>query len=167
MITLSSRRPAPRGETWTPEGVTVVERYHNQAHAVVLVYTSAHHYQHNVACLGCHYTHTKAGNQHTLRPWLNLEDAARTANDHAATCRALPRPIPTRPDDDTAREHLRTWMNTSLKTGENNHLDIASLDPLRLTLQRTNNWIETTLQQLAADDPRLARTGRSNVNGGA
>ncbi|MFC9916421.1 hypothetical protein [Streptomyces sp. NPDC127197] len=46
------------GETWMPEGVTIVERHWNQAmSAITLVYSaddSCHH--HVVACLGCHFS---------------------------------------------------------------------------------------------------------------
>ncbi|MFD0396310.1 hypothetical protein ACFQ3Z_45570 [Streptomyces nogalater] len=128
-LTLFSRRPAPApapapvepepwfetGETWTPEGVTVVERYWTQVHAVVLVYTAAQGYRHTVACLGCHFR--TSANRRAGYDWLQLEDAAAAANEHASSCRAVPRDIPARPDDDTVREQLRTWVTAFRNRG--------------------------------------------------
>ncbi|MFJ2847032.1 hypothetical protein ACIPD2_36140 [Streptomyces griseofuscus] len=175
-LTLFSRRPAPTGlpaiepapwpeigETWTPEGVTIVQRYYNQAHAVVLVYTARHDYRHNVACLGCHFT--KASSKRTSAPWLDLSEAATAANEHASTCRALPREIPARPDDDTVRERLRTWVTASRNRGADEQVWIESLDPIRLTLQRTDDALETALQQLAVDQPEILRTDRCEYSG--
>ncbi|MFF8646512.1 hypothetical protein [Streptomyces sp. NPDC015345] len=108
-LTLFARRPEPveapapepwpeTGETWKPEGVTIAQRYYNQAHAVVLVYTtddgpSGTYY--SVACLGCHYA-TRENGKRTYSTRYSLADAATVANEHATTCRALPRDIPAR-----------------------------------------------------------------------
>ncbi|MEU2440170.1 hypothetical protein ABZ595_28910 [Streptomyces rubradiris] len=179
-LTLFSRRPAlapvtppaiepepepmpETGETWAPEGVTVVERYWTQVHAVVLVYTAAQGYRHNVACLGCHF---RLPAKPSGYDWLPLEDAAAAANDHAATCRALPRDIPARPDDDTVREYLWTWVNTSRTLKADEQIDLESLDLLRLTIQRTTDWIEAALQQLAVDQPEILRTETSKHTNG-
>ncbi|MFD3641496.1 hypothetical protein [Streptomyces griseus] len=43
-------------------------------------------------------------------PHYGLRQAAEAANDHAGTCRALPRELPARPDEDTARNLLRSWV---------------------------------------------------------
>ncbi|MGW1596976.1 hypothetical protein [Streptomyces sp. NPDC002343] len=173
-LTLFSRRPVPApvapplvepepwpeiGETWTPEGVTVVERYYNRTHAVVLVYTAAQGYRHTVACLGCHFR--TSANRRSSYDWLQLEDAATIANEHATTCRALPRAIPARPDDDTVREQLRNWATTYCNRGADEQLHLESLDLLRLTIQRTNDWIEAALQHLAITQPELLRAEAS------
>ncbi|MFJ4329108.1 hypothetical protein ACIP3A_39195 [Streptomyces tricolor] len=172
-ITLFFRRPEPSavqpepwpeiGETWKPEGVNIVQRYYNQAHAVVLVYTAAQSDRHNVACLGCHFT--KASNKFGTRSWLILSEAAGAANEHATSCRALPREIPARPDDGTVRERLRTWVSNYRNRGADEQLWIETLDPIRLTLQRTDEWIEAALQQLAVDQPEALRTERCEYSG--
>ncbi|MGW1007706.1 hypothetical protein [Streptomyces sp. NPDC002520] len=170
-LTLFTRRPAPAdlpavepepwpeiGETWKPEGVNIVQRYYNQAHAVVLVYTAAQDYRHNVACLGCHFV--KANNKFTSHGWLELKEAATAANDHATDCRALPRDIPARPDDHAVRERLSTWVTGCRNRGADEQVWIESLDLIRLTLQRTDDSIEAALQQLAVDQPEILRTDR-------
>ncbi len=43
-------------------------------------------------------------------------------------------------------------------------LYLSYLDLIRLTIQRTNTWIETELQQLAADQPDVLRTERSEYS---
>ncbi|MDQ0681087.1 hypothetical protein QFZ56_000050 [Streptomyces achromogenes] len=174
-LTLFARRPDPAeppapepapwpeiGETWKPEGVTIVQRYYNQAHAVVLVYTSSRGYRHNVDCLGCHFV--KASNQHTNHGWLELKDAAEAANDHATTCRALPRDITARPDDDTARERLLKWVSGCRSRVADEQIWIESLDLLRLSLQRTDDWILAALQQLALDHPEMLRAEPSEYS---
>ncbi|MEV2255888.1 hypothetical protein AB0I94_35930 [Streptomyces sp. NPDC050147] len=164
-LTLFARRPEPVeapapapwpeiGETWKPEGATVVQRYYNQAHAVVLVYTAAENYRHVVACLGCHFT--KANSAARSCGWLDLKGAADIANGHATTCRALPRDIPSRPDDDAVRDQLRQWVVGQRRhQSEDTELWISFLDPVRPTLQRTNIWIETALRQLADTQPDI------------
>ncbi|MER5995853.1 hypothetical protein [Streptomyces viridosporus] len=88
------------GETWTPEGVTVVERYTNQTGAVVFVFsTDDQSYHHVVACLGCHYAQSTDPDKR-YSSGLTLMDAGRIANAHATSRRALPRDIPARPDDE-------------------------------------------------------------------
>ncbi|MFB6790226.1 hypothetical protein ACFCWT_26590 [Streptomyces olivaceus] len=175
-LTLFSRRPEPPllepepwpeiGETWKPEGVTIAQRYYNQAHAVVLVYTtddgpSGTYY--SVACLGCHYA-TRENGQRTYSKRYGLADAAKVANEHATTCRALPRGIPARPDDDTVRERLHAWVRGARHRTEDVQLWISDLDLIRLTLQRTNDWIVGVLQQLAGDQPDVLRIERSQYS---
>ncbi|WP_329212475.1 hypothetical protein [Streptomyces sp. NBC_01708] len=139
------------GETWDPEGVTVVERYYNQVHAVVLVYKAQDRYV--VACLGCHFA--KAVDRSKGYTWLTFEDAAEVANAHATTCRAMSRRVPARPDDDTVRERLRKWVGESRNRVKDVELRIEALDPARLTLQRTDDWIEARLRELADAEPDL------------
>ncbi|WP_030997767.1 hypothetical protein [Streptomyces sp. NRRL F-5630] len=172
-LTLFTRRPEPApepwpeiGETWKPEGVTVTQRYYNQAHAIVLVYTTgAGEYStyYAVACLGCHYATRESGK----RPYstrYSLADAAKVANAHATTCRALPRDIPARPTDDTVREQLHSWVRGTRHRHKDVQLWISDLDLSRLTLQRTTAWIEAVLQQLAADQPDVLRSERSQYS---
>ncbi|MEV8529209.1 hypothetical protein AB0451_34560 [Streptomyces sp. NPDC052000] len=178
-LTLFARRPAsveppafepepwPEiGETWKPEGVTIAERYSNQAHAVVLVYTtddgsSGTYY--SVACMGCHYA-TCEDEARTYNTRLVLADAATVANEHATTCHALPRDIPARPDDDTVRERLHAWVRATRSRDKDVQLWLSYLDLIRLNLQRTNDWIEAELQQLAVDQPEILRTERSEYS---
>ncbi|MEU3774231.1 hypothetical protein AB0F11_13685 [Streptomyces sp. NPDC032472] len=150
--------PAPdpwpeTGETWTPEGVTVIERYYNLGHAVVLVYRSTGY--HVVACLGCHHQTTRRTS--TYGTLLTLEQAAELANTHAARCRALPREIPARPDEATAREQLRTLVHGLRNRDENVSLYLFHLDLHRLVLQRTNEWITAELMRLADAEPEVLK----------
>ncbi|MFF7365425.1 hypothetical protein [Streptomyces sp. NPDC008125] len=148
--------PAPTvwpqiGETWKPEGVTVVQRYYNQAHAVVLVYTASKRYRYGVACLGCHYTKAPSA----ASDWMELSDAAEAANAHAGTCRALPRDLPARPDDDTVHKLLHTRVREHQNRVTEQEFRIDALDRARLTIQRTNPWIEAALRKLADEHPDL------------
>ncbi|MFI0742706.1 hypothetical protein ACH4PU_32190 [Streptomyces sp. NPDC021100] len=162
-LTLFSRtRTAPEhtpqswpeiGETWKPEGVTIVERYYNLAHAVVLVYsTDSDGYYHSIACLGCHYLVTRDNNRNrTYADRLKLSDAAELANAHASTCRALPRKIPARPDEDAARHLFREWVLGIPRRDEDRYLSLADFDSGRLELQRSNEWMYAELDALAAE----------------
>ncbi|MFF4227429.1 hypothetical protein ACFYZH_31905 [Streptomyces abikoensis] len=151
-----SPEPWPEiGETWKPEGVTIVERYANLAGAVVLVYSADRDgYHHVIACLGCHHLVSR-NKDRTYNTRYTLEDAAKVANDHASTCRALPRDIPTRPDDDVARKLLHQWVLSVPRRVEPLTLYLSDFDEERLTLQRTNGWIEKELQGFAAERPDL------------
>ncbi|MGA5363955.1 hypothetical protein [Streptomyces purpurascens] len=176
-LTLFARRPAPAelpeptpwpeiGETWKPDGVTVAQRYYNQAHAVVFVYTAddgktGTYYA--VACLGCHFASAQ-DQRRTYNTRYSLTDAAKAANEHATTCRALPRDIPARPDDDTAREQLHAWVRRARRRDQDTQLWLSDLDLIRLTIQRTNDWIAGVLQQLAIDQPEILRTERSQYS---
>ncbi|MFJ3630352.1 hypothetical protein ACIPQ3_30110 [Streptomyces albidoflavus] len=171
----TARRPEPVeapapwpeiGETWKPEGVTIAQRYYNQASSVVLVYTTddgrcGTYY--SIACLGCHFA-TRENGERTYNTRYGLADAAKVANEHATTCRALPRDIPARPDDDTVRERLHTWVRGARHRDKEVQLYLSYLDLIRLTVQRTNDWIETELQRLAADEPDVLRTERSEYS---
>ncbi|CAL9675202.1 hypothetical protein SUDANB176_07719 (plasmid) [Streptomyces sp. enrichment culture] len=153
------------GETWAPEGVTVAERYANQVGAVVFVFsTDDQSYHHVVACMGCHYAQsTDPDNRYSSG--LTLRDAGRIANAHATSCRALPRDIPARPDDNTAREQLRTWVRSMHRRDEDVRLYLRDFDLGRLILQRTNAWIDTELQRLADDEPTVLHCRRSEYSG--
>ncbi|MFD6876966.1 MULTISPECIES: hypothetical protein [unclassified Streptomyces] len=178
-LTLFTRRPEPAespavesegwpeiGETWKPEGVTIAERYYNQAHAVVLVFTTddgKYGTYYSIACLGCHYA-TRENGDRSYNTRYGLADAAKVANEHAATCRALPRDIPARPDDDTVRERLHSWVRGARHRDKDVQLHLSYLDLIRLTLQRSNDWIVDVLQQLAVDEPDVLRTERSEYS---
>ncbi|MFE1335661.1 hypothetical protein [Streptomyces microflavus] len=177
LIDLFTRRPAapavpeedpvPRawpeiGETWKPEGLPVAERYYNQAHAVVLVartsqdpYGTAYYL---VACLGCHFLSTRT-KCHDLHIRYSLEKAAETANSHAGTCRALPRELPARPDEESARRLLHSWVLSTSRPRRDLHryldLDLSDFDSGRLELQRTNEWMQTELEALAIEQSDL------------
>ncbi|WP_063839663.1 hypothetical protein [Streptomyces sp. WM4235] len=162
-LTLFARRPEPveapapepwpeTGETWKPEGVTVVERYYNLGHAVVLVFLASG--CHVVSCLGCHYQATKLKAHYSTM--LTLDEAAELANTHAAGCRALPRDIPARPDEEASRELLRTTVRAMRKRDERVNFYLYLLDTQRLALQRTNEWIVGELERLAESRPSPA-----------
>ncbi|MFC9183338.1 hypothetical protein ACFTZJ_22015 [Streptomyces globisporus] len=164
------------GETWKPEGLPVAERYYNQAHAVVLVastgpdpYGTAYYL---VACLGCHFLSTRTKYESFYIRYA-LGQAAEAANNHAGTCRALPRELPARPDEDTARELLRSWVMAMPRRDLHRDvdLDLAEFDSGRLKLQRTNEWIRTELEAFAAErrpltGPRTTRPHRPLPSGG-
>ncbi|NED07584.1 hypothetical protein G3I55_38805 [Streptomyces sp. SID6648] len=176
-LTLFARRPEPVeppapepwpeiGETWKPKGVTIAQRYYNQAHAVVLVYTTEegpHGTYYSVACLGCHYS-TRENGKRTYSTRYGLADAATVANEHATTCWALPRDIPARPDDDTVRERLHAWVRGARRRDEDRQLWVSDLDLIRLTLQRSNAWIVAVLNQLVVDEPEILRIERSQYS---
>ncbi|MFD9289605.1 hypothetical protein ACFWBV_15205 [Streptomyces sp. NPDC060030] len=176
-LTLFARRPEPVeppapepwpeiGETWKPEGVTIAQRYYNQAHAVVLVYTTdegPYGTYYSIACLGCHYA-TRENGERTYSTRYSLADAAKVANEHATTCRALPRDIPARPDDDTVRERLHSWVRSARRRGEDTQLWLSDLDLIRLTLQRSNDWLVGVLKQMVVDEPEILRIERSEYS---
>ncbi|UPT46768.1 MULTISPECIES: hypothetical protein [Streptomyces] len=157
--------PEPRawpeiGETWKPEGLPVAERYYNRAHAVVLVastgddpYGTTYYL---VACLGCHFLNTRT-KYHDSHIHYTLTTAAGAANDHAATCRALPRELPARPDESAARRLLHSWVRAMPRRRDLQYTDFAlsDLDSGRLELQRTNEWIQTELEALAIEESGL------------
>ncbi|MGC5543698.1 hypothetical protein ACPYPE_23795 [Streptomyces griseus] len=159
------------GETWKPEGLPVAERYYNQAQAVVLVarthqdpYGTAYYL---VACLGCHFLSTRT-KHHSFYIRYALGQAAETANAHAGTCRALPRDLPPRPDEDTARNLLRSWVTDMARRNllhPDTDLDLAEFDSGRLELQRTNEWIQTELEALAAERSDLLAVRRDERTG--
>lgn len=153
------------GETWMPEGVTVIERHWNQAmSAIVLVYSAdASSYHHVVACLGCHFSAVQDPDS-AYSSGLKLTDANRIATQHATGCRALSRAIPDRPDDDSARDQLRKWALTWQRRADKVQIMVSNFDRHRLALQRSNQWIEAELQQLAVDRPDVFAVQRSEYD---
>ncbi|WP_406460299.1 hypothetical protein OHB07_00540 [Streptomyces sp. NBC_00111] len=129
-FSLFTRRPAPAtpvddpvhmrwpecGETWSPAGVSVAQRYYNQAHAVVFVYTPDSPDRHYVACLGCQFTKVRDLSKSVI--WLGLNDAAEIANAHTTRCGALPRDLSGGPDDDAVCDHLGQWVEVARKQVE-------------------------------------------------
>ncbi|MFJ1789605.1 hypothetical protein ACIOML_35515 [Streptomyces anulatus] len=157
--------PVPRawpeiGETWKPEGLPVAERYYNQAQAVVLVASTAQDpygtTYYLVACLGCHFLSTRT-KYHDSYIRYTLTTAAGAANDHAVTCRALPRELPARPDENAARRLLHSWVRAMPRRRDLQYtdFDVSDLDSGRLELQRTNEWIQTELEALAIEQSDL------------
>ncbi|MEU0984689.1 hypothetical protein ABZ488_36425 [Streptomyces griseus] len=153
------------GETWKPEGLPVAERYYNQAHAVVLVASTGRDpfgtTYYLVACLGCHFLSTRT-KYHDSHIRYTLTTAAGAANEHAGTCRALPREIPPRPDESAARRLLHSWVRTMPRRRDLQYtdFDLSDLDSGRMDLQRTNEWIQAELEALAIEESDLlsART---------
>ncbi|GHH55617.1 hypothetical protein [Streptomyces candidus] len=143
------------GETWKPEGVIVSTRFLGVAGAVVLVYTAdagVNGTYYAVACLGCSFrTRTKDDTN-----YISTEQAGgEIANAHAAQCRALPRDLPTRPDDDTAREIVRRRLHSERRSDYDVTVYLTSFHLDRLVLQRSTEWIEEELQRLADDQPEF------------
>ncbi|MEU9157979.1 hypothetical protein AB0D59_47515 [Streptomyces sp. NPDC048417] len=161
----SAPEPEPWPENWAPDGVMVAERYHNQVLAVVLVYTTdANGSSCAVACLGCHYQ-TMSNGRSAYRSLYSLADAAKVANEHASTCRALARPLLPRPDDNDARDLLHKWVHGSRSRKEDVTFHLCDFDLGRLTLQRTRTWIETELELLAAAEPDVLHASRCEYSG--
>ncbi|MFE5372789.1 hypothetical protein [Streptomyces mirabilis] len=75
-VELSAPDTEPWPENWMPEGVTVSERYHNLALAVVLVYTTdASGSSCAVACLGCHFQSDRDGRRAACSSRVRAESA--------------------------------------------------------------------------------------------
>jgi hypothetical protein len=157
--------PRPElGKTWMPEGVIVVERHWNQAKsAIVLVYSTSDSGYHVVACLGCHFSVAQDPDRGVVSG-LKLSDANRIATEHATKCRAVSRALPDCPDDATAREQLRKLTLSWRRTADKVQIMVSYFDVHRLTLQRSNEWIEAELQQLALDRPDVFAVQRSDYD---
>ncbi|WP_329156375.1 hypothetical protein OIU91_42975 (plasmid) [Streptomyces sp. NBC_01456] len=143
------------GETWKPEGVIVTQRFLGLAGAVVLVYTAdagVNGTYYAVTCLGCSYrTRSKADTN-----YISSEQAGgEIANTHAAQCRALPRDLPSRPDDGTAREIVRRRLHAERRSDYDVTVYLTSFHLDRLALQRSTEWIEEELQRLADTQPEI------------
>ncbi|MFH9298841.1 hypothetical protein [Streptomyces sp. NPDC017520] len=157
--------PASGPETWTPEGTIVSQRYRALEGATVLVYTAdadrgTAHYA--TACLGCTYrADQNAGNNLTSEA-----EAALAANAHASACRAMPRGVPSRPEDPEAVELIRSrlWRH---RYGTNPHpVHLADFNALRVDLQRSTPWIKALLASLAQSEPGfLTATPHSSGQG--
>lgn len=143
------------GETWKPEGVSVSQRFLGLAGAVVLVYTAdagVNGTYYAVACLGCSFI-TRTKNRDDYIP--SERAGGEIANAHAAQCRALPRDLPTRPDDDAAREIVRRRLNSERRSDYDETVYLTSFHLDRLALQRSTEWIEEELQRLADEQPEF------------
>jgi hypothetical protein len=150
---------APAAHEWTPRGTVVAQRYRALEGATVLVYTAdtgddRHWYA--TACLGCTYRAATSGNFH-----MDETEAATLANTHAANCRAMPRPVPERPDHTTAAQLIRTVLMDSRRYGPDrpcgsdraNVVQMVAFHAYRVGLQRTTGWITHLLTQMADGEP--------------
>ncbi|WNI27323.1 hypothetical protein [Streptomyces sp. ITFR-16] len=143
------------GETWKPEGVIISQRFLGLAGAVVLVYTAdagVNGTYYAVACLGCSY---RARYKDRDNPIYTEQTGGEIANAHAAQCRALPRDLPTRPDDDAAREIVRRRLHSERRSDYDGIVYLTSFHLDRLALQRSTEWIEEELQRLADEQPEI------------
>lgn len=155
--------PSP-ARHWTPEGTTVAQRYRNAGGAIVLVFTAPaastgkrQHY--GVACLGCTY---RAASSPT-NVVLDESAAGDLANQHAATCRAMQRPLPDRPGDDQAAVIIRRRLEANQPTVAPVYVTLTDFHPDRVDLQRTSAWIKAHLLTVAAATPALLHaTAESN-----
>lgn len=157
--------PSP-ARHWTPEGTTVAQRYRNLSGAIVLVFTAPaastgrrQHY--GVACLGCTY---RADSSPT-NVVLDEPVAGDLANQHAATCRAMQRPLPDRPSDDQAAAIIRRRLEANQPTVAPVYVTLTDFHPDRVDLQRTSVWIKSHLLTVAADAPALLHA-TADSNGG-
>lgn len=143
-----------RPETWTPEGVIISQRCRGLVDAIVLVYTAdagINGGYYAVSCLGCYFSvNTKREPHHYFA---SPREAGAVANDHAAQCRALNRPLPARPDDDTARKIIRRVLDRQQRSELDVTVSLHAFLLDRLALQRSAAWIEDELTRLAAEQP--------------
>ncbi|WP_172387695.1 hypothetical protein [Streptomyces sp. MNP-20] len=146
--------------TWTPLGTSVTVRCRNALGpaegAVVLVYTSdgENNMEHFiVACLGCHYLAW----QTSQRRCLPQDAAAHLANAHAADCRAMSCGVPASPSDGEAAQMVRTrlWELRRHESYGVHHVSVADFDRLRVALQRSRDFINATMLQLATSEPHF------------
>ncbi|MFJ4192103.1 hypothetical protein [Kitasatospora sp. NPDC089509] len=151
----------PDPDQWTPEGLAVRIRYANLAGARVLLYTrdladAQDSGAHAVHCLGCTRTWTMTDSKpsRSLPYPLNFRDGQEKANEHAGQCRALPSPIPTRPDDATAAAILTTRI-AHAQHAQGFSLHLADFIGDRVLLQRTDAWIYEQLATIADRRPDL------------
>ncbi|MFD8712037.1 hypothetical protein ACFV07_16435 [Streptomyces anulatus] len=143
---------APVPETWTPDGTLVSQRYRALEGATVLVYTAdadrgTAYYA--AACLGCTY---RVGETTADNPMSEAE-AAKTANAHAAACRAMPRGVPARPEDPEAVELVRSRLSLHRYGTSPRRVRLSDFNPLRVDLQRSTAWIKALLESLAQSEP--------------
>ncbi|MEU9189476.1 hypothetical protein AB0D14_34025 [Streptomyces sp. NPDC048484] len=145
-------RTAPAPETWTPEGTLVSQRFRALEGATVLVYTgdadrgSA---RYAVACLGC----THRADRNTTGNVMTETEAAQGANVHAATCRAVPRGVPARPEDTEAAKLVRSRLWARRYGAAPHRVRLSDFTALRVDLQRPTDWIKALLGDIAQADP--------------
>ncbi|WP_051838601.1 hypothetical protein [Streptomyces sp. NRRL WC-3742] len=147
----------PEPTRWTPEGLLVPVRYANLVGAHVLLYARAlsdgqASSDHGVHCLGC--TRSWAMTDSTYPRHLDFQQGNERAAEHASACRALPGPIPARPDDATAVGMLTNRIARS-RTGFEFSLHIAEFAADRVLLQRTDTWIYQQFTGIADRNPDL------------
>ncbi|MFJ1742615.1 hypothetical protein ACIOG4_28565 [Streptomyces microflavus] len=143
---------AEAAQTWTPEGVTITQRFQALVNAIVIVYTAdagADGVHYAMSCLGCDLGRRTGPDQGLL-----TQDGARElANSHAAQCRALLKPLPNRPDDEAARRILRTTLDHMRRTDRDIDAHLTNFHLDRPALQRPTSWIKAELEHLARTDP--------------
>ncbi|MFJ6140524.1 hypothetical protein [Kitasatospora sp. NPDC092286] len=150
----------PGPDQWTPEGLLVRIRFANLAGARVLLYARAlsdgqASSEYGVHCLGCTdtWTMTDSRSSSTTYP-LNFLEGRERANEHAGQCRALPGPLPGRPDDETATG----MITTRIARRQRDHgfsLHVSDFTGDRVLLQRTDAWIHEQLAAIADRRPDL------------
>ena len=143
----------PNPATWTPEGTTVVQRYRALADATVLVYTAANASRYDgyaAACLGCTYRISRQD-----RRSLDEAEAADFANHHAGTCRAMPRGIPERAEEEQALQLLHVRLKETRTHDRTRLVRASDLHTLRIDLQRPEAWFTEAMRQLAAAEPNF------------
>lgn len=80
-------------------------------------------------------------------------EAAQAANAHAATCRAVPRGVPARPDDTEAAKLIRTRLWARRYGTAPHPVRLSDFTALRVDLQRPTDWIKALLCDIAQGDP--------------
>ncbi|MGW7440341.1 hypothetical protein [Streptomyces sp. NPDC054849] len=177
-LTLFTRRPEPVdlpavepepwpeiGETWTPEGVTIAQRYYNQAHAVVLVFTTddgKYGTYYSIACLGCHYA-TRENGERTY----NTRYGCRRRNGRQRARHDLPGAAPRHPRPPGRRHRPRAAALLGARRppqgqGRPALPVLPGSDPPHPPAQQRLD--RGPLQQLAADEPDVLRTERSEYS---
>lgn len=145
-------RTAPAPETWTPEGTLVSQRFRALEGATVLVYTGdtdRGSSRYAVACLGC----THRADRNTVGSVMAETEAAQSANAHAATCRAVPRGVPARPDDTEAAKLIRSRLWARRYGAAPHRVRLSDFTALRVDVQRSTDWIKALLGDIAQADP--------------
>ncbi|MFE4310428.1 hypothetical protein ACFRR6_30780 [Streptomyces sp. NPDC056891] len=152
MALFTRTAPAPAPETWTPEGTVVSQRFRALEGATVLVYTgdadrgSA---RYALACLGCAHREDRNASGNVMTE----TEAAQAANVHAATCRAVPRGVPARPNDTEAAKMIRTRLWARRYGAAPHPVRLSDFTALRVDLQRPTDWIKALLGDIAQADP--------------
>ncbi|WP_057668716.1 hypothetical protein [Streptomyces anulatus] len=148
----SASAPVHAPETWTPEGTLVSQRYRALEGATVLVYTAdadrgTAYYA--AACLGCTYRASETTADYPM----SEAEAAKAANAHASTCRAMPRGVPARPEDPEAVELVRSRLSRHRYGTSPRRVHLSDFNALRVDLQRSTPWIKALLESLAQTEP--------------
>ncbi|MET8629791.1 hypothetical protein ABZW30_39735 [Kitasatospora sp. NPDC004669] len=161
--------PQPPGpDEWTPEGLLVRVRFANLAGARVLLYARSLNdgpasSEHGIHCLGCTGTWTMTTGPSSYP--LDFFDGREKANEHAGQCRALPGPLPGRPDDETAIGILTTRIAGAQRDHEFS-LYVSDFTGDRVRLQRTDIWIHEQLAAIADRRPDLLAVTTDTTSSG-